>query len=335
MRGRKRWLGWLFWVVALGLLWWLARTISLADTWAALRRLTVGQIFVLLAANGAVLGAMNGRWHIILRGQGYHIPWWTLLGYRLTAFGVSYFTPGPQFGGEPVQVYFLEHYHGVPRPAAVAALAVDKAQELTVNFAFLAAGVWVVLRGGLLAGFVGSEAAFLALGLLVLPVFFLAALGLGRRPISGFLGWLPLQWRPAAQKIIQTVAESEAQVAALYRTAPLFLMGAFLVSLLGWLALIGEFWLMLRFLGLSLTAVQAITALTAARIAFLLPLPGGLGTLEASQALALSLMGFDPALGISASLLIRARDVLLGGLGLWRGGRQLRRAGLAEPQPKD
>jgi hypothetical protein len=276
---------------------------------------------MLLAANGAVLLAMNGRWHIILRGQGYRVPWWTLLGYRLAAFGLSYFTPGPQFGGEPAQVYFLERHHGVPRPAAVAALVVDKAQELTVNFAFLAAGVFVVLRGGLLAGSVGREAVFFALGLLVLPVFFLVALGLGRRPVSGLLRWLPIR-RPSFQTVVQTAQESEAQVAALYRTAPLYLVGAFLVSLLGWLALIGEFWLMLRFLGLPLTAVQTITALTAARIAFLLPMPGGLGTLEASQVLILGLMGFDPALGISASLLIRARDVLLAGLGLWWGGRR-------------
>ncbi len=326
---RKRLLRWLPWLLALGLLWLVGRTIPLAGTWAALRRLRGWQIVALLAANGLVLLAMNGRWAIILRGQGYHVPWLTLLGYRLAAFGLSYFTPGPQFGGEPAQVYFLERDHGIPRPAAVAALAVDKAQELTVNFAFLAAGVLVVLQGGLFAGVVGMEAALFALGLLALPVFFLAALGIGRRPVSGLLLMAgkarPLQDRPAYQKIIQTAQESEAQVAQLTRAAPLFLVGAFFVSLLGWLALIGEFWLMMTFLGLPLTAVQTITALTAARIAFLLPLPGGLGTLEASQVLVLGMMGFDPALGISASLLIRARDVLLGGLGLWWGGRQLRR----------
>ena len=328
MTWKRRLLRWLPWLLALGLLWLVGRTIPLAGTWAALRRLRGWQLLALLAANGLVLMAMNGRWAIILRGQGYPVPWFTLLGYRLASFGLSYFTPGPQFGGEPAQVYFLERYHKIPRPAAVAALAVDKAQELTVNFAFLAAGVFVVLQGGLFAGVVGLEAAFFALGLLILPLFFLAALGIGRRPVSGLLrllgGIRPLQNRPAYQNIILTAYESETQVAHLTRSAPLFLVGAFVVSLLGWLALIGEYWLMMTFLGLPLTAVQTITALTAARIAFLLPLPGGLGTLEASQVLVLGMMGFDPAVGISASLLIRARDVSLGGLGLWWGGRKLR-----------
>jgi len=81
---------------------------------------------------------------------------------------------------------------------------------------------------------------------------------------------------------------------------------------------------MLTFLGANLTAVQIVIALTAMRLAYLLPLPGGLGSLEASQVLVLSLMGADPAIGVSASLLIRARDVLLGLVGLWWGVKMMR-----------
>jgi len=35
----------------------------------------------------------------------------------------------------------------------------------------------------------------------------------------------------------------------------------------------------------------------------------------------MTLLGLDPALGVTQSLVIRARDVLVGGLGLWWGGR--------------
>jgi hypothetical protein len=44
------------------------------------------------------------------------------------------------------------------------------------------------------------------------------------------------------------------------------------------------------------------------------------GALEASQVLALGALGINPSTGISLSLLIRARDIALGGLGLWWGG---------------
>jgi uncharacterized membrane protein YbhN (UPF0104 family) len=119
------------------------------------------------------------------------------------------------------------------------------------------------------------------------------------------------------------------------RQAPLALILALLVSLAAWVLMVVEFWLMVSFLGLPLTLLQLITVLTAARMAILLLLPGSLGILEASQILAFTALGLNPAIGISASLLIRARDVLLGGVGLWWGGRLLSRqkeADLAEGQ---
>ncbi len=92
---------------------------------------------------------------------------------------------------------------------------------------------------------------------------------------------------------------------------------ALALSLLSWGLLLSELWLAVRFLGPSLTWLQLIAILTAARVAFLLPLPGGLGTLEASQVLAFQAIGLDPAMGLSLSLVIRARDALFGGVGLW------------------
>jgi len=88
---------------------------------------------------------------------------------------------------------------------------------------------------------------------------------------------------------------------------------------------IAEYWLTLVFLGQSLGAYQIISLLAAARIAFLLPSPGGLGTLEASQVLMMQAFGLNPALGIGVSLLIRGRDLALASLGLWLGAYFSRR----------
>jgi uncharacterized membrane protein YbhN (UPF0104 family) len=84
--------------------------------------------------------------------------------------------------------------------------------------------------------------------------------------------------------------------------------------------MIFEFGLMMQYLGIQFNLVQILIALTAARIAFLLPVPAGLGTLEAGQVMAMGLIGVSPAIGISLSLLIRARDILFGVAGLWLGG---------------
>ncbi|GAP07066.1 hypothetical protein ATHL_01933 [Anaerolinea thermolimosa] len=82
----------------------------------------------------------------------------------------------------------------------------------------------------------------------------------------------------------------------------------------------GEFFFMLRYLGVPVTLLQMAGVLTAVRIAFLLPSPAGIGTLELSLFLAMRAVGIDPTCALAASLLIRSRDMALGLTGLILGG---------------
>ncbi|MCA9920271.1 MAG: flippase-like domain-containing protein [Anaerolineales bacterium] len=280
--------------------------------------LVLWQLAALVVLNGLVLLGLNGRWHILLLGLGYKLPFWSLLGHRLAAFGVSYFTPGPQFGGEPVQVLLVERQHGVPRSAAIAAVSLDKAVELLLNFGFLAFGVLLVLQNGLLGEAVREGTAVWTTLLLLPPTLYLWLIWRGRQPVSWLLRLVKLgRWETA-------VSTSETQMTTLCQQNPGALLRAIAISALTWGVMIAEFYAMASFLGLSLSLAQLIALLTAARVAFLLPLPGGLGTLEASQVWALELMGFHPAAGLGLSLLIRLRDVSLGLLGLWWMGQRLK-----------
>ena len=119
------------------------------------------------------------------------------------------------------------------------------------------------------------------------------------------------------------MAASEELAGQFCHQAPQVVLAALFISLLGWLVMVVEFGAMLTFLGADVSFLEAIIVLTGTRFAFLLPLPGGLGTVEAAQVLALTQLGFDPAVGLSASLLIRGRDVLLGLTGLWWGNHFL------------
>jgi len=320
----------LLWLVVPFLFVWVLRGVSLGDVWATLSKLGPAQLLALALANVLVLITLSGRWWSILRAQRHPASYPSLVGYRLAAFGVSYFTPGSQFGGEPLQVYLLQRHHQVPRATAIAAVALDKSLELLANFAFLTGGVICILQCRVSPGLVARPAMLFVIALLAVPAGLLLALWAGRRPVSGLLRatsrlvpqrWVPRQGRASDHPgIHQAIQASEDQATRLVREHPRAIGAALGFSLISWAAILGEYWLALYFLGQSLTLAQAISALTAARIAFLLPVPGGLGALEASQVLALSAMGMDPAVGLSLSLLIHVRDVALGGLGLWWGG---------------
>jgi glycosyltransferase 2 family protein len=300
------------------LLWWTLRQVPLAGAARLLKDLPLPGVLAWLAFNALILAAFAGRWALILRAAGHRPPYAALAIYRVAAFGVSYFTPGPHFGGEPLQVYLTRRDHGVPGSTAAAAVALDKLFELLANFSFLAFGLGVAAAYGLSLETPGRGLLGAAGGLFVLPLAYLLVLRGGRSPLGGLLSRLaPLRkWAPA-------LLGAEAQAAAFMRGPKL--TGVLLASVLLWAAMIAEFALALSLFGLRLTWWQVVGLLTAARLALLAPTPGALGALEASQVLAVGALGLDPAYGLGLSLLVRGRDAAAGLFGLALAGRLWRR----------
>lgn len=321
----------LFWLgAALLLLWWTLGSVDLGGVLARLQLLEPAQLALLAVVNLAVLATFSARWWLLLLAQGYRIAYWQLVAYRLATFAVSYFTPGPHFGGEPLQVYLVATRHRVPLAAAVAAVLVDKTLEMATNFIFLTAGVLLLARQQMLGGIDPVQLLGGSLLLLALPLGLLVALFWGGQPLSALLvaldrmrgRWAARRGRTAGPLWAETrvglaIRRSEAQSVALCRQHPRIVLLAVGASGLSWLAVAGEFWLMTRVLGLTLTWPGVVTALLASRVALLLPLPAAIGALEASQTLAMQLAGQPPAAGLTLSLLIRGRDSLLGLAGLW------------------
>ncbi len=318
----------LYLLFALCLLGLALRQVAPGAIWQSLRELAGAQVAMLVLLNGMVLVTMVLRWSLLLSAQGYVIPFGALLRYRLAAFGVTYFTPGPQFGGEPLQVYFVQDRHAVPLHHAIAAVTMDKVVEMLVNFGFLVSGALVLLAQGQLSLQWGYGTLSITLLLLALPLSLLVAFLRGAQPVGasmtklldrfGHTNWLTA---PAwLHRTATVVIESEAHAAQLCREQPRVVFGALLITLVGWGLMVVEFGYAARALGQPLSLAQVIMVLMAARIAYLLPMPAGIGTFETSMILAFRWLHFDPAVGVALTLLIRGRDLLLGGLGLWLGG---------------
>jgi uncharacterized protein (TIRG00374 family) len=276
---------------------------------------------LLLSVNAVVIMLMTARWWIIVRAESRRVPFLPLIGYRLSAFGVSYFTPGPQVGGEPLQVIYLRKFHRQSYARAMAAVMMDKLLEFLVNFLLLAVGAWAVFHAGLIpdngAWPVGS---LVGLGvLLAWPLVHILLMYNGILPISALLR--ARKFLPLKAKSLRLVFAAERLAAAFCRRHLLYLLAAVGASLLAVAGIVAEYALMVDFLGMKLDAVQVFAALTALQLAFLMPLPGGFGALEASQVFALGAFGQPAALAVSLTLLMRARDVLNGGLGLLLAGK--------------
>ena len=320
-RTLQKWLVRLLILVVLGLLlWWALRDVPLVEIWAAFRGLQLWEIAVLLAANTMLYALVTLRWWLIVRADAKHIPYLPLLGVRVSVFGVSYFTLGPQIGGEPLQVLFLQRKYGLTYTRATASVLMDKIIEFLINFILLALGLTAIFRAGVLTEN-ASSFSWELIGLLLLvawPPAYLMLLYHRQHPLTALVRAIP--FIPKNAKATRFLRAAEWLASNFCRRHLPNLLGALGVSLLAGAGMIGEYALMTSFLGIHLSLWKTVAAWAAGWLAFLMPLPGGLGALEASQVFVLGRFGIRNAAAISLILLMRGRDLLIGGLGLLMAG---------------
>ena len=312
----------LMWLLVPLAVWWSLKDVPLSEISKNLRQIGLPAILILIGINVFIFILFSFRWWMIIRAQGWEISLLSVIGYRLAGFGITYFTPGPQFGGEPAQVYLLKVKESIPVSPAATSVAVDKLLELLANFSFLLVGVSVIVLSGVLKSANSLPLILFPILLLTFPVIYLLALRTDHLPVAYFLGKISKFKSIGTKHLgrINKISEIESQVAIFCQRNVIVLLVGAMLSVVIWVLMVFEFGLMMNYLGVHVNLVQILIALTAARIAFLLPLPAGLGTLEAGQVMAMGLIGINPVIGISLSLLIRTRDILFGSAGLWVSG---------------
>ena len=286
------------------------------DIGVAIRALQLWQLVVILTLNAVLYIFVSLRWWIIVRAQVPTIPFLPLLWVRIAVFGVSYFTFGPQIGGEPLQVLVLQRNYGLTFTRATASVVLDKLLEFLVNFILLGLGFIAVLQSGLLPllRFQFGYLVIIITCLITFPIIHLTLLSKRIYPITGFFHIFPFISKK--NRLIRFVRVSEWLVGAFCKQHTLALLGSMTMSILAGIGMLMDYAIMLSFLGIKLPFLKIVGGWTAGWLSFLMPLPGGLGALEASQVFVLGIYGISAAVAISLTLLMRSRDLLIGGLGL-------------------
>ena len=307
----------LVFIVLAGLLYFALRNAPLTEIIQTLQQLQFWQVLTLLLINALIYALITFRWWIIVRAESRSLPYFPLLAVRLAVFGVSYFTLGPQVGGEPLQVLYLQRKYGITYTRATASVLMDKLLEFLANFFLLAVGLTSVLQAGIIS--TNGNSSLLSLsGLVILcvwPPIHIILMMRGIYPVSSILRKI------SNNKFARFIFASERMAGTFCRRHMSSLLSAIFVSLLAAIGMVSEFFFIMRSLHIDLSFSQTIAAWTAGWLAFLVPLPGGLGALEASQVFALGAFGIPAASAISVVFLIRGRDLLIGGLGLFFAGR--------------
>ncbi len=236
-------------------------------------------------------------------------PLWVIGFARMLREGVNNLIPLAQIGGEVAGARLLALWR-VPVTTAAASIVVDLTTETLAQILFTAAGL------GLLAaiGMDGAILTQLAIGLAVAAVLvigFYVAQHYGLfRLLERLLDRLATSatWRP-----LGGLSGLHDQIVRTYRR-PSRTIGSFAWHLAGWVVGAGELWIAFHALGIELSLLQAIaleSLVQAVRsVGFFVPM--GLGIQEGGYVASAALFGISPELGLTVSLIKRARDLILG-----------------------
>lgn len=303
----------LLWFSAIALVSWILKDLPLGEMLRGLMQLTTGQWSLWLLLNVLVMALSTLRWHALIAALGGTVSFFSLTLIRLAGQTISFVTPGPQFGGEPMQVFWLTKRQGLPLHKAVLSLGVDRLLELWVNFAVLLLGALLLLLSPRMA-FADWNQIVLALLLLLLsiPAIFL---GLFRRPqwMTRRLRALLSRWlshpRLAALKSHKEALEEDLQALLLHRKR--VLVQALCVSLFNWAIILAELWLLLVFAQVPVDLQDFTLIAVSIRLAMLLPLPGGIGTIEAALLWSMQMLGYEIGDALVLIALMRLRDTVI------------------------
>ena len=312
----------LLWLCALALAAWTLAQLPLADITTSITSLSAAQWLVWIGRNCIIILLLSLRWQILLQALAAPINFFRLLIIRQAGQAVSFITPGPQFGGEPLQIYWL-YRDGLPLRKALLSLGLDRFFELWINFSILLFAVLILLSGA------GGSSAHNAIGnwqsallplLMFLGLLCLLAWVLIKQPqwINARLERVAARWQHnyRLSNINQHWQSLGDDLRNALRTQRMRFTCAIVLSLLGWLGLLGELYLVLHFVGIQANLHSFLIILVAMRMALLLPMPGGVGTLEASVLWSFHTLNLPASAALGVIALMRLRDGIILVIGL-------------------
>jgi glycosyltransferase 2 family protein len=276
------------------------------------------QIAFWLGLNLSIILLCSYRWQLLHKILGLRPGFGRLVLIRQAGQAVSFITPGPQFGGEPLQIYWLYRLCNFPLGKTILALGLDRFFELSINFLVLLLGVAIVML------FSGQQTPgwFKVIGLLTLLISMLFG------TVWVFLSqprWLLNRLQKLAQRwhkhprllLLESGIHAMGEnLRSLVKTRKKGLLYVLLLTVVSWAGLLAELWLVLYLVGVHTDLPGFFLILISMRLALLLPLPGGIGTLEASLLWSLSNLGFPAGAALGMIALMRLRDAIVLGTGL-------------------
>lgn len=272
-------------------------------------------LFLYLIISILIAAFLTIKWAVVLHAQDDHVPFHRLFAYRLVGYSVNYLTPTMHVGSEPIRAFLLKG-EGVTTERAFSNVIIDKSVELMTNVSFFFIGALLLLNSVDVEGY---------MKLTVLIVSLVLMLGMGLF-IGGVLGkqsmfvaifrTLRLHKIKKLQHIEENLAKIERDVEDFYRRKPYHFLSLIGIMVVLWILMYFEYRSVLLFLGHEANILQIFLILTGVGLAYSIPVPAAIGTLELGQLSAAKVLDLGSVTGVTLAFIIRSRDLIWAILGI-------------------
>jgi uncharacterized protein (TIRG00374 family) len=267
-------------------------------------------IFILIQI--ALMTTLTLRWATIIKSQGHKkINLFRLNKYRIAGQAISFLTPTAKMGGEGVKTRLMSKRESLPYGKSLSTIVLDNSIDMTTSGFFFLIGAIIVLisiNTGL------ATKIFLS----TLVVLFIAVLAIlnyrlfkGKTMIYGLANKIGIFKIKKIKKLKKEFKKFDEYLHDFYKKDKKYFFYTVALSFTSWILMFLEYYIAGRMLGINFSIWMIFLIVTLVGIAYLLPIPMALGTLEAGQISAFAILSLSSAAAVGLSFIIRAKDMLI------------------------
>ena len=255
------------------------------------------------------------RWGTILGSMGYHIIFAKLLSFRLSEWSMGYITPFSRLGGEPLLAYLFKKECKIPYRKGIAVIILNKIMDFASALMLAIIGVLLFLfsYSAYLSQKMGFAILFTVLMLSALVYLFFIKIA----KKEGFFSRITVYFKKIFHSDIHnSILMVEKELHDFFKKHKKKVIMTMCISVIIQLLTIVNYKILALFLGINLSFVQLLMIFALVTVAFLVPTPGSLGSLEGAMALAFYALGYGAGAGVAFALILRSFELILTGIGL-------------------
>ncbi len=256
------------------------------------------------------------RWQVIVNAyKSKNISFFKLLKQTFAGYSLSYATPSARLGGEPLRVYMLNKECGVSLKNASSSVIMDKFVELAGTVFLGILGLIIIV---LMIPAVSFLFNLILVFVLLIAIIFLSFIYhrtiIGKGSFSSFFNLFNFKSKKY-NKFVQFVFVVERKMEDFFKHHKMRFFIAFLLYFIYFIFLIIEIKVLFLSFGVDASILTVFITIIVLGIVNFIPVPGGLGFLEAGQASLFKILQGEGEVGMALSLLLRLRALFFVAIG--------------------